>query len=232
MSTLTLVRHGQARPFERESDRLSELGRRQSCGLADWWIQSGVLFDEVYTGALVRQRGTAALVGERFAARRLPWPDPVVLPGLDEYDAPGIIRLARGDPELRALVETAGAASDTDRNRYFQRMLEAAMARWIAGALGGSGVEPWPQFRDRVRDALSRITADATPGRRVVAFTSGGPIGVAVQTALAAPDQSAIEVNWRVRNCSLTRFLFSRGKFTLDCFNAVPHLDDGLLSFR
>ena len=67
----------------------------------------------------------------------------------------------------------------------------------------------------------------------MVAFTSGGFIGVAVQIALGAPDPSGLEVNWRVRNSSLTEFLFSRGRLSLDSFNAIPHLDDeALRSFR
>jgi hypothetical protein len=67
----------------------------------------------------------------------------------------------------------------------------------------------------------------------VAAFTSGGFIGVSVQLALSAPDRSGLEVNWRVRNCSLTGFLFSGGRLSLDTFNAIPHLDDpALRTFR
>jgi broad specificity phosphatase PhoE len=70
-------------------------------------------------------------------------------------------------------------------------------------------------------------------GRRVAAFTSGGPIGVAVQIALNAPDRAGLEVNWRVRNCSLTEFLFSGERLSLDSFNAIPHLEDpALRTFR
>lgn len=231
MSTLTLVRHGQARPFDQKSGLLSDLGERQSCGLAEWWIRAGIQFDEVYTGTLVRQQRTAAVIGEKFIERGLPWSSPIVLPGLDEYDVSGIIRLAQRNAELGALIRDA-EATGPDRHRRFQRMFEAVMTRWVSGELADPAVESWIDFRERVRGALRIMTAGNRPGRRVVAFTSGGPIGVAVQTALGAPDPSAIEVNWRVRNCSLTEFLFSRERFSLDCFNAVPHLDAALLSFR
>ena len=71
------------------------------------------------------------------------------------------------------------------------------------------------------------------PGsRRVAVFTSGGPIGVAVMTALGAPDRRALELNWRTRNASLTHFLFSGGKISLDGFNATPHLRPEMESFR
>jgi broad specificity phosphatase PhoE len=66
-------------------------------------------------------------------------------------------------------------------------------------------------------------------GRRVAVFTSGGVIGTSVRLALAAPDRTAMEVNWRVRNCSLTEFVFTTGRFSLDSFNALPHLEDPTL---
>jgi len=59
-----------------------------------------------------------------------------------------------------------------------------------------------------------------------VAFTSGGVIGTVVALALDAPDRIALELNWRLCNCSLTRLLFTRDRLTLDEFNTVPHLHD------
>ncbi len=64
-------------------------------------------------------------------------------------------------------------------------------------------------------------------------FTSGGPIGAIVQRAVNAPPVSGIDINWRVRNSSITEFLFSSGRMTLDMFNATPHLEEPELhSFR
>jgi broad specificity phosphatase PhoE len=116
-------------------------------------------------------------------------------------------------------------------------MFEALMNRWITGEFDSHEVESWHTFRDRVQRGLRRITSGAGPrpakGCRVAAFTSGGPIGVAVQIALNAPDSAGLEVNWRVRNCSLTEFVFSGDRLSLDSFNALPHLDDpAMLTFR
>ena len=58
MGYLVLVRHGQARSFEKDGDRLSPLGEEQAETLARYWVRQGVNFDEVYSGALVRQRRT------------------------------------------------------------------------------------------------------------------------------------------------------------------------------
>jgi broad specificity phosphatase PhoE len=112
-------------------------------------------------------------------------------------------------------------------------MFEAATTCWLKGELEVERVEGWTKFRDRVRAVLKYIIAKEGRGRRVAIFTSGGVIGLAVQTVLQAPESKALEVNWRVRNCSLTEFTFSRDRLAFDTFNSLPHLDDpALITYR
>lgn len=239
MGTLTLIRHGQARPFEKESDRLSEIGEEQARALAAYWLREKIGFDEVYSGSLVRQVRTAQIIGDTMIAAGVAWPQLQSTPELNEYDADGLITklvpaLAKRDKAFGELL-TAFEQHRTapDRNRYFQKMFEDLTAVWLSGDLQVDGVEPWAVFFWRVRGALQRIMRAEGSGRRVAVFTSGGVIGLSVQTALNAPGQSALEINWRVRNCSLTEFVFSRDRLSLDSFNAIPHLDDpGLRTFR
>jgi broad specificity phosphatase PhoE len=228
LAHLTLVRHGQATPFEEITDRLSPVGEAQSRKLAEFWIRNQVAFDEVYAGSLERQRRTAELAGDVYKSAGLPWPETRIMPELNEYDSEGVLKHfgTRLEPEIGGDVR--------DRNRRFQIMFEAVMNRWTSEELEAPGVESWREFRQRVERGLRAIMqGGAASGRRVAAFTSGGVIGVAVQLALRAPARSALEVNWRVRNCSLTEFLFSGARLSLDTFNAIPHLDDpALRTFR
>lgn len=135
MSVLTMIRHGQATPFEKETDRLSPLGELQADKLADFWIGRQVVFDEVFSGSLVRQRRTADIVGQRYAEAGLPWPKHQINADLNEYDGSGILRilaplLKEKDPEFRELVEIARQAATTpERNRHFQRMFEVVVAQ-------------------------------------------------------------------------------------------------------
>jgi broad specificity phosphatase PhoE len=231
MSSLTLVRHGQASFFAEEYDRLSLLGETQAALLGDYWARRGVSLDEVYTGPRARQTRTAEIVGERYRKAGLAWPEPVVLGELDEYDLGGLIE--KLIPDLRAreqgfndLVEGYRHSPEGERTRSFQRMFEVVMRHWQTVPHAIDGVEGWRAFRARVRSGLERIRSRPGNGRRVVAFTSGGFIGTAVHLATGAPDHTALELNWRVRNGSLTDFIFSRERLTLDSFNAVPHLED------
>lgn len=208
MSTLVLVRHAQAKPFDKDSDRLSATGEQQAIALGQFWKARNVRFDEVYSGTLRRHTHTAELAGlEKFQSR----------PEFNEYDATGILgALQRQGPILD--------------NRELQSRFEEAMPQWIAGMLQVPGLETWHAFRERVQRGFRSIFETDGPSRRVVVFTSAGPIGVVVQTVVGAKEPMAIELNWRIRNCSLTEFVFTRSRVSLDSFNATPHLDE--VTFR
>jgi broad specificity phosphatase PhoE len=227
MSTLTLVRHGQARPFEKDSDLLSDTGRQQSRILGEYWQRHGIRFDQVITGSLTRHRQTE----DQVRASGFVMPEAVVDPGWNEYEAGSIInvlapQLIREDADFAARkAEFDAMANRPERNRYFQRMLEMLMDAWVEGRIYSDGVETFPEYQHRVIAALERVRGQGRSNRNVVVFTSGGPVGLCVQYALKAPNQAFLDVNWRMRNASLTEFTFSRDRLSLDTLNGLPHLD-------
>ena len=234
-----MVRHGQATPFEDDTDRLSPLGERQARSLAQYWLRRGAAFTEAYGGTLVRQRRTAELVASTFEGAGRPFPELRLDPRLNEYDAEGVLRdlapqLAGESPAFGELWRASVAHRDTpERNRHFQRLLEALMARWQSASELPASVESWPQFSARVRAAFGDLLRAGGSGRQALIFTSGGVIGVAVQIALEAPDAAALALNWRVKNASRTEFTFGNGRLSLDAFNLTGHLEEeGLESYR
>jgi broad specificity phosphatase PhoE len=238
MSILTLVRHGQALPFQSDGDKLSAIGRQQAERLGEFWLEYGITYDEVYTGPLNRQRMTAEIVGNRINAGGSRWPEASVAEEWAEYDATGILSklspdLAERDAGFKKLVEDHEKnVEGKDRNRYFQRMFEVVVSAWLAGEVESSEVEPWSLFQERIGKAVKRILEAGATGRRVVVFTSGGPIGVTIQRALSAPPRNAVELNWRIRNCSVTDFIFTQNRLSLDSFNVVSHLEPALITYR
>ncbi|HET6574922.1 MAG TPA: histidine phosphatase family protein [Fimbriiglobus sp.] len=235
MSVLTLVRHAQASFFASNYDELSPLGRKQAQLLGEFWASRRTDFDEVYCGPRVRQRHTAEIVGSACTQAGRTWPDPVVLAELDEYDLGGLLHTVAPDLACRdaAFAELLACyrrdENDPDHARSFWKMFVALTTHWATAPGLVAGVEGFPAFRDRVERGLRRVTEGQRSGRRVALFTSGGVIGASVRLALGAPDRAALEVNWRVRNCSLTEFVFTKDRFTLDSFNALPHLEDPAL---
>ncbi len=239
MSTLLLVSHGQASFFTDDYDRLSELGLRQSRVLGEYWLSRGEEFDEVYVGTLKRQRETAEAVGEVLHAAGRAWPAHEVLPGLDEYPGDVVqetllpILCERDERFVRMKSEYECAPEGEERYRTFHRLLAGVIEEWIGGAHDANGMMPWTEFRDGVQSALRTIMGREGSGRRVAVFSSGGPIAVTVQSVLQAPDRMAGELNWRIRNCSVTELTFSGERVALDCFNGVAHLTDPeLLTYR
>jgi broad specificity phosphatase PhoE len=231
VSNLALVRHGQASFLADEYDRLSPAGETQARRLGEYWGRRGEVISEVFVGPRLRQRRTAELAGIQVRRTGLAWPEPVVLEELDEYDLEGLLdrlapALARRDREFDLLMGAHRTSmGESERFRTFQRMFERLLTHWQAGP-GDESVESWPAFRDRVGRGLQRMTEGGARGRRVAAFTSGGFIGAAAALALGAPDRTALELSWRLRNGSLTHLVFTPGRLSLDDFNTLPHLPD------
>ncbi len=242
MSNLLLVRHGQASFFEADYDKLSPLGEEQSRKLGEFWLRAGVRPDAVFVGSLKRQARTAEVVAETFARAGVKFPDAEQINHLNEYDADGVMKsllpwLCERDDAIRKLSqENADAKEPRERYRAFHRLLESVMRVWVEGTfeLGQPPTfETWSVFSSRVREGLKRATAGDGNGRTVAVFTSGGPIGVAVQTVMQSPDPLALELNWRVHNASVTEIAFSKSRQTLSAFNSIAHLDTPeLLTYR
>jgi broad specificity phosphatase PhoE len=236
VSTLVLVRHGQASFFDSDYDRLSDLGRRQARILAEYWLRTGTTFDAAYTGPLERQSETAREVFDRLRGSEADLPEPQVLREWSEYDLsavtstwlreiaelePGPVDLADIKPEDQA-----------ELAKQFQRAFEVMMREWVTGEREVVGAETWPQFKDRVHRGLETVVTAHPRGARVVVFSSGGAIAVALQRVLGVSDLTALELNWTIRNCSITEVLYSRGRMNLSSFNGVPHLEGALVTYR
>jgi broad specificity phosphatase PhoE len=235
MSTLAMVRHGQASFFADNYDQLSPLGEQQARLLGEYWVRRGVRIEEVFTGPRVRQIETAELAGEAFRKAGLGWPAAEVLPELDEHQVDRLIKNAIGDiieayPHIEPLHSAYRQAEHPrDKHRTFQLMFEPIVMLWVDGLVEAAEVEPWRAFQERVRAGLARITESRQRGRSVAVFTSVGAITVSLQTSLGCGDRVAFDLGWRVRNCSVTDFVFSGDRLTLDGFNAIAHLEDSKL---
>lgn len=238
MGSVLLVRHGQASFLAEDYDVLSPLGEEQARLLGEAWVRRGVRLDAVFFGPRKRQRRTGELVLALLAAAGLPAPEPVELPALDEMQAQlllqrGIPDVLVAEPNLKKLVDIMQEAIAAGRppNREFQHVFEAVLNEWVAGRLKAPDLETWCEFRDRVRGALDRAMAG---GRVVAAFTSGGPVAIAMQRACEMSDVATLALTATVRNASVSEFLFSGPRFSLSIYNDTSHLGDErrLLTYR
>lgn len=219
MGRIVLVRHGQTEGFPGGSyTDLSPRGREQATALGAWWRGRPVPA-VVVAGPRERQQQTAALVADGLG-----WPDPLILPSLDEHHGKevfvGALESAqRGDEAARAAVAGFGD-SPAASLRAFRRVMIA----WAMGDLRAAApVESWHAFRARADEAAATLRTYAEAGE-VVAFTSAGLIGSVAARALGVSSEADVmRLTFAVDNTSLTEL---RAGKHLHRFNAVPHLND------
>ncbi len=239
MGRLFLVRHAQASFFGGDYDKLSAIGETQARLLGEYWARHRLIFDRVYSGPRARQTETAKIVTEVSRRAGLAWPDPVAMEEFDEYHADAVLqqglpRLLESNSNIRQLHQAVKNSADSDEQlKNFQRLYEVVIGKWVSGELPLMDVESWPEFCVRVRRGISQISTSGSRGQKVAVFSSGGPVGVAMQQALDLSPQNTLRAAWMVRNCSFSEFLFSGNRFTLSTFNAFPHFEnESLLTFR
>ena len=246
MSTIYMIRHGQASFSSSDYDRLSDLGRTQSEILGAYLFRLGISFDAVYAGSLQRQMHTAEIALGRMAGRtrgnpadntsETPQPGSLKIdPRLNEYDAHPIMQsqlpgLIRERPSLARDLE------HLNERGSFQRVFEGTILRWISGNYDCEGIETWKAFTTRVRKAMKNIMEENGRRKTVAIFTSGGPICAALQMAIGVTDETAIRLNWQLRNTSVSVLKYNdQGPF-LHSFNSINHLQDRgdstLLTYR
>lgn len=239
MSRVILVRHAQASFLEPIYDKLCATGEVQARLLGEYWASRGVLFSCAWSGPRLRQVQTGRIVEEAYRRVGREFPELAVTNEFDEYPAEAVLK--QGLPQVlersqavRDLQRAFDQSKDTDaRKRRFQQMFEAVIGMWVSGELVVDGVESWQDFCARVDRGITTIVNSATSAGDSVVFTSGGPIGVAMQRALNLSHADTLQLTWMSRNTSFAEFLSSGSRFTLSTFNAHPHLEDeSLLTYR
>lgn len=175
---------------------------------------------------------------QRYLDQQVTVPDIEIIPEFDEHQIDRIaIALLRGqltDDKLQPRVDDyiRSRSDTTARYRSFQRLFEATSRRWRLGTISLPDVESWPSFQARVLSALKRLMAEVDRGKQIAVVTSVGPISVLLQEALQCSDEQAFETGWLIRNTSVSRFLFTTTRFTLESLNSTNHLPLELLTFR
>lgn len=220
MTTIYLVRHGQASFGSQNYDQLSALGQRQSRILGEYWSQIKFSFDAVYAGDMVRQQDTAHAT---LAAMSLDLPVHT-LPAFNEYAFEPILRaylpqIALEHPELgQQLPELY------NDHKLFQNVFGLAMSKWLDDAPHDHPpFETWRDFFDRCVDGIKQVASSGH--KRVAVFTSGGVISVALRTALGLDDVTTFRQNWRIYNGSVHCFHQGHSDLALLGFNNIAHLE-------
>jgi broad specificity phosphatase PhoE len=220
VGTIYLVRHGQAAFGTDHYDRLTEIGFAQARLLGGYFGRRNIRFDALFTGTLQRQTETAQGIFEGHSDLGTP-PSRETFPGLDEYKPEAIMMALTGNFPAPAL---AAARRDPVVVREHFRILREALLAWAEDRTKPEGMPVWQAFQDSAVEALVEARR-RFPDGNVLIVSSGGPIAAVVAATLNAPPATAVELNLRIRNSSLTEFAATPRRHNLISFNGLPHLD-------
>jgi len=221
MSSLTLVRHGQASFAVDRYDQLSQLGLEQARALGSWAGATATKWSAVRHGPRRRHADTAAEFVRCAGIAMAPQLDH----GLDEF--------AEGEEILDAAAALFGrpmSGAEAPPRAEQLRCYQAAYQAWARGELEIAGRESYRAFRLRVRRWLDELmdAGGAAGGQRIVAVSSAGVICALVCEVLGLPDDRWTALIRVIQNASLTELLYSEGRCGLRSFNCTGHLPQGL----
>ena len=220
MGVIHVVRHGQAAFGTEHYDRLTEIGFAQARLLGGYFARRNIRFDAVFTGTLRRQIETAQGIFEGHAELGSQ-PLQESFPALDEYKPEAVMMAFTGNFPAPA---PAAARRDPVVVREHFRVLRDALLAWAEDRTQPEGMPVWQAFQDGAVAALVEART-RFPDGNVLIVSSGGPIAAIVTAALNAPPATAVELNLRIRNSSLTEFASTPRRHHLVSFNGLPHLD-------
>jgi broad specificity phosphatase PhoE len=220
MGVIYVVRHGQAAFGTDHYDRLTEIGFRQARLLGGYFGLRNIRFDAVFTGTLRRQTETAQGILEGhdgFGSRILQ----ETFPGLDEYNPEAVLAAFNAEYPPPA---AAAVRRDPIVVREHFRVLREALLAWAEDRTQPAGMPAFVQFQNAAVATLVEAR-QRFPDGNVLIVSSGGPIAAIVAAVLKAPPATAVELNLRIRNSSLSEFAATPRRHHLISFNALPHLD-------
>ncbi len=208
MSTITLVRHGQANTSAQDEDsydNLSDLGHQQARWLGEHLDNSAEHFERVYCGTLRRHVQTAN--GMRADSRAALKQDA----RLNEMEFFTLANLLR---------DQQGVAMPDSREAFVTYM-PMLLGKWQAGEIENPP-ETFQHFEFRVQEVIADINAGRGPA---LVVTSGGFIGMAFRQAMGLDLTSFSRTCIAIMNTSVHRLHRVGESLSMTQFNAVPHLD-------
>jgi broad specificity phosphatase PhoE len=216
MPTLYLVRHGQASFGAADYDNLSDLGSKQTFALGQYFKAKNLRFDAAYMGTLRRHAQTYAGIAQGMGMNQ----SAILRPGLNEYDSDALLKAIHPEP-------LPSERTPENYRKHF-RLLRDGLAAWMEGSVSPQGMPAYPDFVKGITDVLDEVRAEfgARDEARILICSSGGPISTAVGHILGTAPQMTIELNFRIRNSSVTEFDVNPKRHMLVTYNTLPHLED------
>ncbi|HXU38262.1 MAG TPA: histidine phosphatase family protein [Blastocatellia bacterium] len=238
MSYIYLIRHAQAGSRD-NYDVLSDLGREQARLLGKHFAAQGVELAAVYAGGMRRQRETAEIACEAIERAGMQAPDVVTNERWNEFSLISVYRaiakrmmkddadFARDIREMQEAIArdphtTGGAVGRCD---------QAVIRAWMDARYADYDGESWGSFRERIETCATDLCS-SDHEKSIAIFTSATPIAITAATALGLNDEKLLSILGVIYNTSISMMRARNGELRLFTFNATPHVNGTLRTFR
>ncbi|WP_180072769.1 histidine phosphatase family protein [Acinetobacter sp. YH12200] len=201
MTTIYLIRHGQASFGAESYDKLSPNGELQAKLLGRYFDEILKEAPYVVAGSMQRHQQTAQLA----LAECFPESEPVTDSAWNEFNHQQVF--AQYEPRFnQPELLKEDVSQHANPRTYLSKIFEGAIERWTGGDYHHEYEESWPDFKQRVETALQHLCDDLAEKkpRYAVVFTSGGVISVAAGKILGLSPNKTFALNWAITNTSMT----------------------------
>ncbi len=201
MTTIYLIRHGQASFGAESYDKLSPNGELQAILLGQYFNQILKEAPYVVAGSMQRHQQTATLaLGQCFPEVEFETDQ-----AWNEFNHQQVF--AQYEPRFnQPHLLKQDVENEINPRAYLAKIFEGAIGRWTGGEYHHEYDESWPHFKKRVESALQNLCDELakTKPRYAVVFTSGGVISVVAGKLLELNPNRTFTLNWAITNASMT----------------------------
>lgn len=225
MSTIYIIRHGQASFGAQNYDQLSPLGYEQASFLGNHIQQLNLEIQDVVIGEMKRHAQTA-----EYSLSKIPFSNvPIIDGGWNEYDHMEI--LSRYRPEYADIEFIKNEIIQLpDPMIAFQRIFEDSMMRWASGNYNSEYKESWEEMKERTSEGLNKIKERLEPNKAILVYTSAGAISALLSKLLNLNVKEAFQLQWKIPNCSISSVKIEDNSIVVKAlheshfFDLQPHL--------
>jgi broad specificity phosphatase PhoE len=220
MATIYLIRHGQASFGADDYDKLSDLGCRQAQVLGQHLRDTGVVFDAVYSGDLLRQRETAQLAVSNQPGEVAHAIDPRFNEIRNDEQLRYLVpEVVKRNPAIQQLIDR-GLSSSKD----YQKVIDAVFNYWVSPECDEPRIQSWSDYSEGARQALLDVMQTQGGGKTVGIFTSGGTMATIVAQVLGLSGADTYKFYEPIFNCAISQLFYSGSRVSLSYFNDCSFL--------
>ena len=213
MTTIHLVRHGQASFGKEDYDNLSEIGLKQAFLLGQHFKTLNLNFDKIFVGTLKRQIQTYKQIIKSYDKSI----DHESTPLLNEYDVKSV---------LMGFVNGRSLTKDElhDKKIHFN-LLRNAVTAWSENKVFNDISETWNEFDGRAQKFLNITNKNKYKSKSILVVSSGGTISMILKQILSLPSSQFVNFHFQIFNSSYSQIKINDFGMSLSLFNSIAHLD-------